>query len=198
MFKAANGIIRRGWTIAPLGTLRSRSSTAVAPAVAAQIVRIRLGPPTMVRFTTYAPFVVVSAIAGGFDRAAAITGQLLTLSRREVLSVNELPEAHPQTQARVRNRAAICGEPVYRPYNGTAISLWQKSWQAEARPTWCRKQLIHRGGAGAFACEPGGMGLLPQAAMPASRPHWRSCTRRWPSIRRRQEPEEDHGGDNAA
>jgi hypothetical protein len=43
-------------------------------------------------------------------------------------------------------------------------SLWQKSWQAEARPTWCRKQLIHRGGAGAFACEPGGMGLLPQAA----------------------------------
>jgi hypothetical protein len=42
-------------------------------------------------------------------------------------------------------------------------SLRQKSWQAEARPTRRRKLLIQRGGAGAFACEPGGMGLLPQA-----------------------------------
>jgi hypothetical protein len=56
-------------------------------------------------------------------------------------------------------------------------SLWQKSWQAEARPTWCRKQLIHPGGAGAFACEPGGMGLLPQAvkrAIAGTRRHRRS------------------------
>jgi hypothetical protein len=43
-------------------------------------------------------------------------------------------------------------------------SLWQKSWQAEARPTWGLKLLIHRSGAGAFACEPSGTGPLPQAA----------------------------------
>src|SRR5450755_4267052 len=50
------------------------------------------------------------------------------------------------------------------PRASSHSSLWQKSWQAEAHATWCRRQLIHRGGAGAFACEPGGMGLLPQAA----------------------------------
>jgi hypothetical protein len=35
-----------------------------------------------------------------------------------------------------------------------ANSLGQKSWQAEARLIWCLKLLIHRSGAGAFACEP--------------------------------------------
>jgi hypothetical protein len=56
-----------------------------------------------------------------------------------------------------------------RPCRGSpdiigANSLWQKSWQAEAHPTWGLKLLIHRSGAGAFACEPSGTGLLPQAA----------------------------------
>src|ERR1700690_211252 len=40
----------------------------------------------------------------------------------------------------------------------------QESWQAEARPTCCRKLLIYRRGAGAFACEPGVTGLLTRAA----------------------------------
>jgi Trehalose utilisation len=42
-------------------------------------------------------------------------------------------------------------------------SLCQKSWQAEARPTWRRKLLIPRRGAGAFACEPGVTRLLTRA-----------------------------------
>jgi hypothetical protein len=45
----------------------------------------------------------------------------------------------------------------------TVSSPCQKSWQAEARPTWCRKLLIRRRGAGAFACEPGVARLLTRA-----------------------------------
>jgi hypothetical protein len=41
----------------------------------------------------------------------------------------------------------------------------QKSWQAEARPTWCRKLLIRRRGAGAFACERGVTRFLTRAVI---------------------------------
>src|SRR5450755_4056430 len=92
--------------------------------------------------------------------------------RAGALSVHRESRPSSPTQKRVRRRTPRHTKMVANQRrrstfscrkNLSASSLWQKSWQAEARPTWCRKQLIHRGGAGAFACEPGGMGLLPQA-----------------------------------
>src|ERR1700737_4922962 len=48
-----------------LETPTARYIAAILLAVAAQVVRIPLHPPTLIPFITYAPFMVVSAVAGG-------------------------------------------------------------------------------------------------------------------------------------
>jgi hypothetical protein len=100
--------------------------------------------------------------ANGALRDMVCRGLLLMLHRAGAIQL-------PPVRRWVRNHLAERErpEPVIpdkRPVHGPLGSPCQKSWQAEARPTWCRKLLIRRRGAGAFACEPGVTRLLTWAA----------------------------------